>query len=197
VKTSNGIKDLDSRTELATNTYYHVAVLYSGSDFELYLNGELDAFSSWSGTILPTTIDLTIGQVLPNNAGYNFNGVLDEVRIYDYALSVSEITTLYNVVTAIEPQGVNGAPTSFFLSQNYPNPFNPATTITFSVGTYGHTSLRVIDMLGREVAVLVNEERSPGTYRLTWDASALPSGVYLYRMHAGSFVETRKMILAK
>ncbi len=97
-------------------------------------------------------------------------------------------------------------PEEFSLSQNYPNPFNPSTTIQYSipVGTYGpaspagrSASLRVYDVLGREVSTLVNQAMSPGTHSVTFDASGLASGVYFYRMQAGRFVQTRAMILLK
>jgi len=77
---------------------------------------------------------------------------------------------------------VNHSPDGIRSYQNYPNPFNPVTTITFSVGTYSHTSLRVYDMLGREIAVLANENKSPGSYQVQWNAKGMPSGVYFYRI---------------
>ncbi|MBM2840807.1 MAG: hypothetical protein HW412_1335, partial [Bacteroidetes bacterium] len=87
----------------------------------------------------------------------------------------------------------------YSLSQNYPNPFNPVTTIryTIPVGTYGHTSLRVFDLLGREVATLVNEEKPPGAYQVTWDAHNFANGVYFYRLNAGSFTIAKRMLLIK
>ena len=90
-------------------------------------------------------------------------------------------------------------PEKFRLDQNYPNPFNPATLIRYSipVGAYNHTSLRVYDLLGREVAVLVNERQSPGTYEVRFDGSGLASGVYLCRLTAGSHTETMRMALVK
>ena len=74
---------MDSQTLLVLDSLYMVTVLYDGSDFEIYLNGVLDASSHWGGLILPTTIDLTIGQHLPGNNNYNFKGVLDDIRIYN------------------------------------------------------------------------------------------------------------------
>jgi aminopeptidase N len=90
-----------------------------------------------------------------------------------------------------------GAPLTFTLEQNYPNPFNPTTTIQFAipVGTYNYTSLRVYDVLGREVATLVNDELNPGTYEVTWDASGQASGVYYYRLQTGGFTETKRLVL--
>ena len=85
----------------------------------------------------------------------------------------------------------------FGLSQNYPNPFNPSTKVTFTVGHSSFVTLKVYDALGREVADLVNEEKSPGAYTINFNAQNLSSGVYYYRIKAGSYTETRKMILMK
>ena len=88
-------------------------------------------------------------------------------------------------------------PEGFILAQNYPNPFNPSTTISFSIPSSAFTSLKVYDVLGNEVATLVNEEKPAGEYDITFDASALTSGVYLYRLNVGNFSEMKKMILMK
>ncbi|HEX7573854.1 MAG TPA: T9SS type A sorting domain-containing protein [Bacteroidota bacterium] len=90
-----------------------------------------------------------------------------------------------------------GLPTIFTLEQNYPNPFNPTTVISFQQPVVSKARLVVYDLLGREVAVLVNERKMPGRYELKLDASGLASGVYLYRLTVGSFVQTRKMIVLK
>jgi hypothetical protein len=88
-------------------------------------------------------------------------------------------------------------PLTFSLGQNYPNPFNPTTTIRYQLSANSFVTLKVFDILGREVAALVNEAQRPGIYRVKWDASGLPSGVYFYRMHAGEFVATRKAVLMR
>jgi hypothetical protein len=85
----------------------------------------------------------------------------------------------------------------FILSQNYPNPFNPATVIGYQVPCAGNVTLAVYDLLGREVAVLVNERKAPGRYEVQFDASRLSSGVYLYRLTGGSFVQSQKMVLIR
>jgi N-acetylmuramoyl-L-alanine amidase len=86
---------------------------------------------------------------------------------------------------------------TFRLAQNYPNPFNPATNFEFRIATSELVTLRIFDVLGREVATLVNEVCPAGMYRVRWDASSLPSGVYVYCLRAGDFVQTKKLILAK
>lgn len=88
-------------------------------------------------------------------------------------------------------------PVSFFLHQSYPNPFNPTTTIRFDIPTRGFVSVKVYDVLGGEVATLVNETMTAGVQNVTFDATRIPSGVYFYKLTAGSFTQTRKMILAK
>jgi hypothetical protein len=92
-----------------------------------------------------------------------------------------------------------GSPSEFSLLQNFPNPSNPSTQIGYAVpgGNTDLVRLSVLDLLGREVALLVNERKSPGTYSVTFPAAGLPSGTYLYRMTAGSFVQTRKMVIVK
>lgn len=93
----------------------------------------------------------------------------------------------------------NELPAQFSLSQNYPNPFNPVTKIKFDISGSSETQtlLSVYDVLGREVTVLVEQQLQPGTYEADWDASAYPSGVYYYKLEAGSYKETKKMILIK
>ncbi|MFH1213656.1 MAG: FG-GAP-like repeat-containing protein [Candidatus Neomarinimicrobiota bacterium] len=93
---------------------------------------------------------------------------------------------------------VNEIPTVFALSQNYPNPFNPSTTILFDLPKKSQVSLKIYNLLGREVTILVNnEEMSAGSYSRTWNAANLPSGVYFYHLQAGSFSQIRKLLLIK
>jgi hypothetical protein len=88
-------------------------------------------------------------------------------------------------------------PTEFALEQNYPNPFNPTTTFRYSIPQTSKVVIKVYDILGKEVATLMDEEKSVGTYELTWNAENLPSGVYFYQLKAGEFVNTKKMVLLK
>jgi hypothetical protein len=88
-------------------------------------------------------------------------------------------------------------PTLFSLSQNYPNPFNPNTKIRFDLPKNVNVKLTLYDMLGREVETIVNEQLNAGSYEVNWDGSKYTSGVYYYRLNAGEFVETKKMILVK
>jgi len=88
-------------------------------------------------------------------------------------------------------------PDQFGLSQNYPNPFNPTTVISYQLPINSRVALKVYDILGREVATIVNEQKQAGTYQATFDASRLPSGVYIYRIQAGAFTAMKKLLLIK
>jgi len=112
------------------------------------------------------------------------------------AVAANYIARWNNGATSVEQIG-DDIPTTYLLSQNYPNPFNPSTTISFSIPTSEFVTLKVYDMLGREVATLVNENLSAGSYSYNFDASNLTSGVYLYKLQAGKYSETKKMILMK
>jgi len=88
-------------------------------------------------------------------------------------------------------------PEEYFLYQNYPNPFNPSTTFSFDIPFSSFAILKVYDIIGREVATLVNEDMKPGSYHVTFDASGLASGVYLYRLTAGSFSDVKKLLVLR
>lgn len=113
-----------------------------------------------------------------------------------YAVRTNGGITKGVYLTGIQPVS-NEIPTSFNLKQNYPNPFNPVTNISFDVSKDDFVSLKVYDVLGREVKTLVNENLSAGKYNMTFDAAELTSGVYYYKLSAGDFSETKKMILSK
>jgi len=99
---------------------------------------------------------------------------------------------------SVEKPVNNGVPTSDFrLCENSPNPFNPVTNFEFQITNFEFVSLEIFDVLGRKVAVLANERKSPGVHRVTWDASGFPSGVYLYRIQAGAFSDVKKLVLVR
>jgi hypothetical protein len=118
---------------------------------------------------------------------------------------------VYEPITMGIEEDLQRLPGTYILEQNYPNPFNPVTTIKFSIPALTpslslgervsegrvRVTLKVYDVLGREVAILVNEAKEPGIYEVKWDASGFPSGIYFYRLAAGSFTETKKMVLLK
>jgi hypothetical protein len=100
-----------------------------------------------------------------------------------------------SIVTSVE--GDETLPEEFVLYENYPNPFNPSTKIKYSVPQSSNVVIKVFDVLGNEIETLTNEEKSAGTYEITWNAIGLPSGVYFYQLRAGDYVNTKKMLLLK
>ena len=100
-------------------------------------------------------------------------------------------------VTGIDEELVGLIPETFALYNNYPNPFNPTTKIRYAIANTGFTSLKVYSLLGEEVASLINEEKTPGIYEVNFDSANLTSGTYLYKLQAGNFSQTKKMILLR
>jgi hypothetical protein len=153
----------------------------------------MNSFQKGYGTTIETHSYSFTDNTLPVGNYYRLHQVdLNGTNHYSDAIAV---------VASVQPET---AVREFALNQNYPNPFNPSTRIKYTVGGTGisglgtsKTSLIVYDMLGREVAVLVNEQKAPGSYQVQFDGSGLASGVYIYRLTAGSFTDTKRMVLMK
>lgn len=113
--------------------------------------------------------------------------------------SFNKLAVLYNLAgpTSVEDDQNNILPQKYVLEQNYPNPFNPTTTLEFSLPKSGLVQLSVFNILGEEVKLLLNEERTAGNHSIQFNANNLTSGIYFYRIQSGSFIETKKMILLK
>ena len=121
-------------------------------------------------------------------APFNDDGGIDAGAVYLFEKSG---------VVSVEDKSLESIPRKFNLSQNYPNPFNPSTTIEFSIPQQSFVTLKVYDLLGREIASLVNKELQSGSYKTQFNASNLASGVYLYRLSADGFIQTKKLMLMK
>ena len=104
---------------------------------------------------------------------------------------------LSDIKTTVKESSTNRLPTRLILSQNYPNPFNPSTTISFSLPSKSFVILKILDILGREVSTLVNEELPAGNHSWQWNATNTSSGIYFYRLQTGLFTETKKIILLR
>ena len=100
-------------------------------------------------------------------------------------------------ITGVEGFNNSSVPSSYLLSQNYPNPFNPSTTINFQLPETRHVKILVYNILGQQVAKLVDKELNAGSYKVSFDASQLSSGIYLYSINAGDFTDVKKMMLLK
>ncbi len=130
----------------------------------------------------------------------NANGIRTIEKVGDGYLVIAATNGIYRNSTVLsidDPNNVNIYPEKFYLSQNYPNPFNPMTSIQYTVGSPQYVTLKIYDVLGKEIATLVNEEKSAGNYETEFNASHLASGIYYYQLRAGDYVETKKMIYLK
>jgi plastocyanin len=116
----------------------------------------------------------------------------------DFHASLGMVGSFVAITTAgVENQLAASLPNAFRLEQNFPNPFNPSTLISFDLPIQTFVTLKVYNLIGQEVAMLVNEQMAAGRYSKTWNAETMPSGVYLYRLQTASFSETRKLIVTK
>jgi len=122
---------------------------------------------------------------------------LDEPSLVEALIDDIEILAVEGPTAIDDEDLISALPTKFELSQNYPNPFNPTTNIKYSVANFDYVKLAVYNLIGEEVKVLVNGQLNPGFYEIEFDAAYLPSGVYFYQLKAGSFVETKKMVLLR
>jgi ligand-binding sensor domain-containing protein len=164
---------------LVINSIDHIFVGFDGGVSRSVNNG-----TNWE--------EINAGLTNPHvrSLGINIDGIIF-AGTYDGGIFRSIEST-----TAIEDYNHEIVPT-FVLEQNYPNPFNPVTNIGFRIADRGFVSLKVYDVTGREIVTLVAENLIPGDYQYRWDAEKFASGLYFYKITAGSFTKTRKMILIK
>lgn len=189
---------------IVTNqTIYNTTLRWNGSNAAMTPDG---------GTDIPISVPMGTGGGIGGADNSPFGFLLTahcdfaEAIVYDTLLTDSEILAVENyladkyiisITTGIEDHQEEIIPEQFTLSQNYPNPFNPSTTIKFQIPNASFVTLKVYDVLGNEVATLFNEEKPAGNYEVDFDAKGLSSGIYFYKLQAGSFVETKKMILLR
>jgi sugar lactone lactonase YvrE len=135
----------------------------------------------------------TLLSEMPRPSGMVFNSNGD---LFISSFSDDNIVKVSNLPVSVEDEN-NFVADDFSLEQNYPNPFNPSTSIKYRVSSISNVSLKVYDVLGNEVSTLVNEEKQAGSYEVKFEAAGLSSGIYFYKLQAGSLVETKKMILLR
>ena len=180
---------------------YGAPVTVPGAGNILGVEGKGDDFWCGRGAVIYRSTDGGATWALEHTAA----GTVQAMDFYDdggclrgWAVGATgSIAMIDGTVSGIGNGNFSELPASFKLNQNYPNPFNPSTTISFEMPKSGVVELKVFDMLGREVASLVNGFRQAGTYRVDFNAIGLASGVYVYRIKAGDFVESKKMTLLK
>lgn len=163
--------------------YDYLTVIYNSSGIE---DTTLRANGSANLNDYAAAIVLGANHTIFCTGAAHFSGT--DLDFYTLRYSLDPVA-----VTPISGQ----VPQRFSLSQNYPNPFNPATTIKFDIAKTSLVKISVYDITGREVGILANEILSPGTYSVNWDAGRVSSGIYYYRITAGDFVQTKKMVLVK
>jgi hypothetical protein len=170
------------------------------SNNEIYYKNSIDGGNTWSADIRLTNSSGDPYSASVAASGSAVHVVWNDSRDGNYEIyykgnPTGNIVGVQNISTEI--------PSSYSLSQNYPNPFNPSTTIKFSIVSSPHglggdlVLLKVFDILGNEVATLVNEKLNAGTYSVNWDASVYPSGVYYYRLQTEGYSDTKRMMLLK
>ena len=161
--------------------------------------------SFWSGVAYFPRTRIAAGTQIPYKffvENGSFSGWESNISERTFGFPGNDTTLAWQFFNnRLVPTGVRtsspGVPKEFFLYQNFPNPFNPTTVISYELSVASKVKLVVSDILGREVAVLVNEKKEPGNYAVTWNPDGLGSGVYLLRLTAGGYVQTRKMMLTK
>ncbi len=192
-----GVTDvLDSNIGPAP-TVVHFVYDSAASAIKVYNNGV------FVKQVAQTPFNFTAGtgfRVGGYSSSVSFIGKLDEFRFYNRALSAAEIAATWNqnlgYITGVTPIS-SQIPNTYSLSQNYPNPFNPVTKINFSIPKTGLVTIKIYDVLGKEVKTLVNDIKNPGTYIVDFDGSSFASGTYFYRLESNGFVSTKKMMLIK
>ena len=193
ISTDDGVSWSQSNSGLGADT--SISVMAINSNDEVYI-------STGKGKVYKSTDNGASWTAVSNSDFLNQTGNYFSVN----QLIISSTNMMYastssglyitNLVTGITSEN-NQLPTGYNLAQNYPNPFNPSTKINFSIPKSSFVTLKIYDVLGKEVANLVNEQLSAGTYNYNFDASRLTSGIYFYRIQSNDFVETKKMILIK
>jgi len=177
VNTRYGIADLDSETILAENSFYHLTATYDGELLALYINGRLESFRNLSGRIRTSSLPLLIGQMLPGDEQFNFPGVIDEVRLFDYALTPAEATELYNqeLTTSITP-----ARQSIDIRLS-PNPVREQLYIHFAKASDQATTLTIYDLNGK---MITRQRPGDGQTILEISTGDWPAGLYLLRVQS-------------
>ena len=179
-----------------TISVHNVQVLFKYQYQASDPDGDNVTFKLNSGPEGSTMTSSGLFQWIPKvtQAGQSF---LVMVTISDGSLSETITSTLSTNPTIVGVEDNGSIPTKFNLHQNYPNPFNPTTAIKFEIPKESYVTLRVYNSIGKDVAELVNRELSAGQYQISFDAKDLPSGIYYYKLQAGEFTQTRKMLLVK
>lgn len=179
---------------------HHMVSTINATDITLYIDGELQATTPLDSNNSIEGISTMYAYLAKGGyeADPTWQGDILEFNIYDKALSADEILFLFNRgASTTEIKDENKIPNGYSLLQNYPNPFNPSTNITFSIGVKSFVSLKIFDQIGNEVATIINNELPAGSHTRQWYPDNIASGVYFYRIQAGEFTSTKKLVLIR
>jgi hypothetical protein len=184
----------------STNRTFALALLLlNDCDIETACNNLTLRVTSISRGTSDGISTLIFSDTIANGTVAIVNYRVGEIRATDTLwgnIATAIITLDTTVTTGVQASDI--VPALFELKQNYPNPFNPSTTILFNLASKSQVTLKIYDILGREVTFLVNNETmSAGKYSKQWNAANMPSGIYFYRLQAGNFVQTKKLVLLK
>jgi photosystem II stability/assembly factor-like uncharacterized protein len=202
-----------------TNNLYRKTI-NGGENWEVIPDPILNSIGPTTSQYIPGTAStyivgggtaVTMSGIAVSYDGGDSWSLIDTIGSYQFIFPSSTVGwnspfTVHNIYKYVGPRIISSVeeeqikdlvPSGYSLSQNYPNPFNPSTTFSYSVPQPSKVVIKVYDILGNEIAILMDEEKSIGTYELTWNAANLSSGVYFYQLRAGDYVNTKKMILLK
>ena len=184
--TSGQVRDLDSQTILQEDEYYHVAATYNGRFLMLYINGQLESFLVYEGLMNPSPVDLEIGQIFPDDPSYSFRGVLDEIKIYDFALTPDSVANESGHLTAIDDIITN----SSFINL-YPNPASKIITVEIQDKSVnpGIGTISILDANGQELLTL------PSAPILHINISSLHPGWHILKFRNGNMAYFEKFII--
>ena len=183
----NNIYEVKAATHYTLRTWHEAMVNYDSvkASANLYLDGVHIASAVYAIEHSMNNPDRQFLAYNPATATC-YKGYMKDLRIY---------------LSVLDPTSVHGQtrdnPVTPSLQQNYPNPFNPRTNIEFTLPEAAFVTLKIFDLLGREITTLVAEQRAAGIHRCRWNGEGLPSGVYLYRLAAGDFMQTKRLILLR
>ena len=202
--------DSVSYTKNSSRHYYNIKSFVRNDGNSMTVrNAKINLYSNDPWVRPVTTVnslpDIAPGATVSSNSSttiYYIDSLLPDPVYFNLRAEITANGWLYwtDSIFVVIPTDVEeevSIPLSYTLTQNYPNPFNPGTTIKYSIPTQSKVIIKVFDILGNEIETLVNEEKTAGTYELTWTIANLPSGVYFYKLQAGNFIQTKKMVLLK
>ena len=190
------------KTGYSLNEWSFIVGTYDGTMMRLYVNGNLEETLSVSGSLNENNNVLLLGTRLRLTSD-TFEGILDDIRIYNKALSEGEIKELYSFNTSISNEEINSITSAYQLNQNFPNPFNPSTTISYVLPKKEQVSLKVYNVFGQEVTTLLDHVMIiPGVQKVIWEGTdkngdKVASGIYFYLLKTDTYSMTKKMILIR